>query len=84
MSSHNFFGNRVLLSPSVSAKRGGGCKDFDLPIVQRSSRVLAALDFDHKQRKEQKEHGHAEANTVHSLVANQHITVHVTLHARNR
>lgn len=55
-----------------------------MPIVQRSSGVLAALDFDHEQREEEKEHGHAEANAVHSLVANQHITVHVTLHARNR
>lgn len=59
-------------------------EDFDSPIVHCSSGVLAALDFDHKQREEQKEHGHSKANTVHSLVANQHITVHMALHARNR
>lgn len=55
-----------------------------LPIVQCGPWVLAALDFDHEQREEQEEHGHAKANTVHSLVANQNITVHVTLHTGNR
>lgn len=58
--------------------------DADSPVVQSSSGVLATLDFDHKQREEQEEHGHAEANAVHSLVADQHVTVHMTLHARNR
>lgn len=58
--------------------------DCHPPVVQRSSRVLAALDFDHQQREEEEEHGHAEANAVHSLVAHQHITVDVTLHPRKR
>lgn len=52
--------------------------------MQRSSRVLTALDFDHEQREEEEKHGHAEANAVHSLVADQHVTVDVTLDARNR
>lgn len=56
-----------------------GQTDGHSPIVQPSSRVLAALHFDHEERKEQEEHGHAKANTVHSLVTNQHVTVHVTL-----
>lgn len=58
--------------------------DSDSPIVQCCSGVLAALNFDHEQREEQEEHGHAEANAVHSLVANQHIAVHMTLHTGNR
>lgn len=57
--------------------------DTDSPVVQRSTGVLAALDFDHQQREKKEEHGHAEANTVHSFVAHQHVTVYVTLHARN-
>lgn len=61
-----------------------GSMDSDSPIVQRSSGVLAALDFDHEQREEQEEHGHSKANAVHSLVANQNITVHMTLHTGNR
>lgn len=58
--------------------------DADSPIVQSSSGIVAALHSDHKQREEQEEHGHSEANTIHCLVANQHVTVHVTLHAGNR
>lgn len=45
---------------------------------------MATPDFDHEQREEQEEHGHPEANAVNRLVANQHITVHMTLHTRNR
>lgn len=51
--------------------------------MQRSSGVSAALDFDHEQRKEKEKDGHAEANAVHRLVADQHVAVHVALHARN-
>lgn len=61
-----------------------GWINADSPVVQSSAGVLAALHSDHEQREEQEEHGHAEANAVHGLVANQHITVHVTLHARDR
>lgn len=43
--------------------------------------VLAALDLDGDEGKEQEEHGHAEAHPIHRLVAHQHITVHVALNA---
>lgn len=52
--------------------------------MQRSSGVLAALDFDHQQREEEEKHGHAEANAIHGLVADQHVTVDVALNTRNR
>lgn len=52
--------------------------------MQRSSGVLAALDFDHEQREEEEKHGHAEANAVHGLVADQHVTVDVALDTRDR
>lgn len=52
--------------------------------MQCGSGVLAALDFDHDEGEEQEKHGHAETDPVHGLVANQHITVHVTLHTGNR
>lgn len=58
--------------------------DADSPIVQCSPGILAALHFDHEQREEKEEHGHPKANAVHSLVADQHIAVHVTLHAGYR
>ena len=51
-----------------------------LPVVYCSSRILATLDLDHKEGEEQEEHRHAEADTVHSLVADQDITVDMTLH----
>lgn len=54
-----------------------------LPIVYSSSGILATLDFDHEEGEEQEEHCHAEADTVHSLVANQDITVDMTLHTWN-
>lgn len=57
--------------------------NVDSPVVQCSSRVVATLDLYHEQREEQEEHGHAEANTVHSLIADKHVTVHMTLHAGN-
>lgn len=56
----------------------------DSPVVECSTGVFTALDFDHEQREKQEEHSHSEANTVHGLVANQHITVHMSLHTRNR
>lgn len=45
-----------------------------LPIVHCSSRITAALHFDHQQREEKIEHGQAEAQAVHSFVADQDIT----------
>lgn len=51
-----------------------------LPVVYCSSRILATLDLDHNEGEEQEEHGHAKADAVHSLVADQDITVHMTLH----
>lgn len=60
-----------------------GREDSDSPIVKCSSGVQAAFNFDHEQREEQEEHGHTKTNTVYSLVANQHITVNVSLHTRN-
>lgn len=52
--------------------------------MNSSSWILAALDLDHEDREEEEEHGHAEADAVHSLVAHQHITVHMTLHSGDR
>ena len=57
--------------------------DLGSPVVQCGSGVLTAPDFDHEQGEEQEEHGHAEADAVHSLIANQHITVHMPLHTRD-
>lgn len=56
----------------------------DSPIMDCSSGVLAALHFNHQQREEQEEQSHTKAYTVHSPVANQHITVDMAPHTRKR
>ena len=52
---------------------------FHLPIVHCSARVSAVFDIDHKNGEAQKPHAHAKADAVHSLVADEHFTVHVCL-----
>lgn len=69
---------------SLCVERRDGQEDSDSPIVKCGPGVQAAFNFDHEQREEQEEHGHAKTDTVHSLVADQHITVNVALHNRNR
>lgn len=54
------------------------------PIVDCSSGVLAALDFDHEQREEQEEGSHGKADTVYGPVAHQHLAVDVAPQGRQR
>lgn len=49
-----------------------------------SSGVSAVLDVNQQDGKPQEPHAHAEADAVHCLVAHEHLTVDIGLHARDR
>lgn len=55
-----------------------------LPVVDGSTGVSAVLDVNHQDGKPQEPHAHAEADAVHCLVAHEHLTVDIGLHARDR
>lgn len=54
-----------------------------IPVMHSSSWVLAALDLYHDEREEQEEHGHPKTHTIHSLIAHQHIAIHMTFDSRD-
>lgn len=43
---------------------------------------MATLDLHHEEGEEEIEHGHTEAHAVHSLVADEDITIHMTFDPR--